>query len=246
MAVGSSPPAAAMCRVRRRRSSRGPPPCRWPRSGSGTSRPASGSGTSTVPEESGFGYAALSPDGRRHGGGRLQRAAHPRRNHGPARTDDRPARLVGHPPAFSPDGTLVAMPDDNAVAIFEVATGRRLHHDPSTPVGYLISAAWAPSGDRFVTGHTDGFVRVWDAASGRLVWHRLLAPAIGQARRERPCEFRGLLARRPARRRGRAGGTIRSAARRHRRDLRGRRRRRQCARSPEMGAIGGALRPTGG
>ncbi len=142
-------------------------------------------------QEPGFGYADLSRDGRRIAvsdsnelrildapTGRLER------------TIDR-AGSWGHPPVFSPDGTLVAMPDCNAVAIFEVATGRRLHHDPSTPVGYLISAAWAPSGDRFVTGHTDGFVRVWDAASGRLIWHKLLAPAIGQAGGNGPASFVG-------------------------------------------------------
>src|SRR5262249_21338838 len=81
-------------------------------------------------------------------------------------------------PAFSPDGAIVAMPIGNAVALFEVATGRRLHHDASTPVWYVDSAAWSPSGDRIVTGHHDGFVRVWDAATGKLIWHKLLAPVI--------------------------------------------------------------------
>ena len=35
-------------------------------------------------------------------------------------------------------------------------------------------------GDRIVTGHGDGFVRVWDAATGRLIWRKLLAPVIGR------------------------------------------------------------------
>ena len=84
----------------------------------------------------------------------------------------------GRPVAFSSDGTLVALPDQNAVAIFEVSTGRRLHHDESTPVGRVGAAAWSPSGDRIVTGHSDGFVRVWDAATGKLIWHKLLAPVV--------------------------------------------------------------------
>ena len=40
------------------------------------------------------------------------------------------------------------------------------------------SAAWSPAGDRLVIGNVDGFVRVWDAASGELIWHKLLAPVI--------------------------------------------------------------------
>ena len=72
------------------------------------------------------------------------------------------------------------MPIDNAIGLFEVSTGRRLHHDESTPVGYSLSAAWSPSGDRIVTGHNDGFVRVWDAATGKLIWHKLLAPVISR------------------------------------------------------------------
>jgi WD40 repeat protein len=66
------------------------------------------------------------------------------------------------------------VPIDNAVGLFEVETGRRLHHDAATPVGRVVSAAWSPSGDRVVTGHADGFVRVWEAATGKLTWHRLL------------------------------------------------------------------------
>jgi WD40 repeat protein len=52
----------------------------------------------------------------------------------------------------------------------EVSTGRRLHHDRCTPVGGVASAAWSPAGDRVVIGHGDGFVRVWDSATGELIW----------------------------------------------------------------------------
>ena len=129
-------------------------------------------------EDYGFGYGALSGDGRRVAVGdfsllRILDAA--------TGLAERTIELPGswcRRPAFSPDGTLVAMPIDNAIGLFEVSTGRRLHHDESTPVGNVVSAAWSPSGDRLVTGHDDGILRVWDAATGRLIWHKLLAPVI--------------------------------------------------------------------
>ena len=110
-------------------------------------------------EDYGFGYGALSRDGRRVAVADFSRlrildAATGRTE----RTIELPGSW-GRRPAFSPDGTLVAMPIANAIGLFEVSTGRRLHHDESTPVGYVASAAWSPSGDRIVTGHSDGFVR---------------------------------------------------------------------------------------
>jgi WD40 repeat protein len=95
------------------------------------------------------------------------------------RTIDLPGSW-GKTPEFSPDGTLVAMPIHNAIALFEVSTGRRLHHDERSPAGYVESAAWSPPGDRIVTGHSDGGVRVWDVGSGELVWHKPLAPVISR------------------------------------------------------------------
>ncbi len=98
----------------------------------------------------------------------------------PERTIELPG-ASGNQPAFSPDGTLVAEPIGNAIALFEVATGRRLHHDASTPVWSVNSPAWSPSGDRIAVGHHDGFVRVWDATTGKLIWHTLLAPVISRS-----------------------------------------------------------------
>jgi hypothetical protein len=123
-------------------------------------------------EDFGYGYAALSRDGRRiavaeFGRLRVADAA----TGATVRTIDLPGWL-GSRPTFSPDGTLVAVPIDNAVGLFEVETGRRLHHDGTTPVGRVVSAAWSPSGDRVVTGHADGFVRLWESATGKLSWHR--------------------------------------------------------------------------
>jgi RNA polymerase sigma-70 factor (ECF subfamily) len=135
------------------------------------------------PEEIGFGDVALSPDGRKmavvnFSGLRILDFATVK----PQWTVPLPG-WWGRPVAFSSDGRLVALGEQNAVAIFEVATGRRLHHDESTPVGRVGAVGWSPSGDRLATGHTDGFVRVWDAATGKLIWQKLLAPIISSGGR---------------------------------------------------------------
>ena len=96
----------------------------------------------------------------------------------PERTIELPGSGHGGFPAFSPDGTLVATPNEIAIELFEVSTGRRLLDDPSTQARYVACAAWSPAGDRIVTGHNDGFVRVWDATTGKLLWHKLVAPPI--------------------------------------------------------------------
>jgi WD40 repeat protein len=129
-------------------------------------------------EGPGFGDARLSPDGRTIAVAgfnelRLLDAATGRLE----RTIELPGSW-GDPPAFSGNGALLAMPDENAVALFEVPTGRRLHHDPGRPVGRTTAAAWSPSGDRIVTGHADGVVRVRDAATGRLIWHKLMGHVV--------------------------------------------------------------------
>ncbi len=129
-------------------------------------------------EDYGFGYGALSRDGRRvavadHNRLRILDAA----TGWTERTIELPGSSGGRP-AFSPDGRLVAMPIANAISLFEVSTGRRLHHDESTPVGYVASAAWSPSGDRLAVGQFDGLVRVWDGATGKLIWHKPLAPVV--------------------------------------------------------------------
>jgi WD40 repeat protein len=132
-------------------------------------------------DDYGFGYGALSNDGRHVAVGDFGRLRILDAATGLAeRTIELPGTWGGRP-AFSPDGTLVAVQIDNTIGLFEVATGRRLHHDASTPVGSVVSAAWSPSGDRIVTGHADGFVRVWDATTGKLIWHKLLAPVIGRS-----------------------------------------------------------------
>jgi WD40 repeat protein len=126
-------------------------------------------------EDYGFGYAALSRDGRRVAVAdfrvlRILDAAT-----GKAEQTISLPRSMDQPPVFSPDGSVVALPLLNTAALYEVRTGRRLHHDERTPVGEVMAAAWSPSGDRIVTGHADGIVRVWEAATGKLLWNKLLA-----------------------------------------------------------------------
>jgi WD40 repeat protein len=81
-------------------------------------------------------------------------------------------------PAFSPDDSLVALAIGNAIALFDVRTGRRILQDEAKPEGFIPSASWSPKGDRIATGHSDGRVRVWDVATGKLLWHKLPAPAV--------------------------------------------------------------------
>ena len=132
-------------------------------------------------EDYGFGYGALSPDGRRVAVADFSRLRILDAENGRSeRTIDLPGSW-GRQPEFSPDGTLVAMPLDNTIGLFEISTGRRLLHNESMPVGDTAAAAWSPSGDRLVTGHADGFVRAWDVATGKLIWHKLLAPVINRS-----------------------------------------------------------------
>ena len=132
-------------------------------------------------EDEGLGQAALSPDGTRVAladcgvlrildamTGKLERSI------------GVPGHFSGRV-RFSPDGSLIALPINNSIGLFEVKTGRRLHHEPQSPVGSVLSAGWSPAGDRIVTGHEDGEVRVWEADAGKLVWHQVLAPAISQS-----------------------------------------------------------------
>jgi RNA polymerase sigma-70 factor (ECF subfamily) len=130
------------------------------------------------PERVGFGDVALSPDGKRMAivdfrGLRVLDAF----TLGPQWAIDLPG-WWGRPVAFSSDAKLVTLPEQNAVAIFDAATGLRLHHEDSTPVGRVSAVAWSSSGDRFATGHSDGFVRLWEVPTGKLIWSKRLAPIV--------------------------------------------------------------------
>ncbi len=149
-------------------------------------------------DDSGFGYGTLSQDGRRVAVADFSRLRILDAATGHVqRSIDLPGS-PGRPPTLSPDGTVVAMPIDHSVALFEVSTGRRLQHDASKPDGNVSCAAWSPSGDRIVTGNADGFIRVWNSATGKLIWHKQLAPVISRSGLRRKGRIRRLLARRTA------------------------------------------------
>jgi WD40 repeat protein len=134
-------------------------------------------------EYCGFGYGALSRDGRRVAVADFSQLRILDAATGQTEQAIALPGSLGERPSFSPDGTIVAMPIGNTVGLFDVSTGRRLHHDETTSAGNVASAAWSPQGDRLVIGNDDGFVRVWDASSGKLIWHKLLAPVISRVGR---------------------------------------------------------------
>lgn len=83
----------------------------------------------------------------------------------------------GGNPAISPDGKLIAIPQRNGLALFDAVDGKQLHRDGnrSSEVTY---ASWSHSGDEIVSGHRDGFVRIWDADSGLMLWQQQLSPVV--------------------------------------------------------------------
>jgi WD40 repeat protein len=127
-------------------------------------------------DEFGFGFGSLSNDGRLVAIGDFSRLRILDAATGRAERTITLPGWWGDRPAFSPEGTLVAVPIANAVGLFKRSTGRRLFDDDRMPLAEMTAAAWSPSGDRIATCNGDGFVRVWDAASGKVIWHKLLAP----------------------------------------------------------------------
>jgi WD40 repeat protein len=130
-------------------------------------------------EDFGYGYAAISPDGKQVAVADVGQLALWDASSGEPISSVLVPAWRGNQPVYSPDGTIVAVAIDNAVAIFDSATGRRLHYGTQTPLGALRLCSWAPEGGRIVTVHTDdGICRVWQAETGKLIWSHDLAPAL--------------------------------------------------------------------
>lgn len=82
----------------------------------------------------------------------------------------------------------VAMSWHTGIAIFDVDQGAQLRPDPRTPYGSLASVNWSEDGSKIITGHGDGFIRVWDAATGDVLWNEEFAPVISPSGwSARPC-----------------------------------------------------------
>lgn len=79
---------------------------------------------------------------------------------------------------LSPEGKYVALQLGGRLALFDTATGQRLHSDAQTGTDHLMSADWSSRGDRIATAGSDGKVRVWDATTGLQLWSQRLAPYI--------------------------------------------------------------------
>jgi WD40 repeat protein len=69
-------------------------------------------------------------------------------------------------PAFSPDGSRLALAVGQTVAaVFDTANGRELHRLAGHQ-SFVSAVAWDPKGQVLATGSRDGTIRLWDAASG--------------------------------------------------------------------------------
>jgi len=72
--------------------------------------------------------------------------------------------------AFSPDSRYLFTCGDNAVHMWNIATGKD-EKKFEAPTGYINSMALTPDGKRLVTGGEDKVVRVWDVGTGKEVTH---------------------------------------------------------------------------
>ena len=69
---------------------------------------------------------------------------------------------------LSPDGDLVAAIDHDRIVLFDTEDGSRLRSFASGG-SELETLAFFPDGDRLITGHGDGTIRIWDTASGQQI-----------------------------------------------------------------------------
>jgi WD40 repeat protein/serine/threonine protein kinase len=77
------------------------------------------------------------------------------------------------PFGFSPDGSrlLANSIEFGVVSLFDsrsAALQRELRYEGERSA---FSLDWSPGGDRVITGHHDGSIRLWDAATGHVLWH---------------------------------------------------------------------------
>jgi WD40 repeat protein len=73
------------------------------------------------------------------------------------------ARLL----ALSPDGRLLVLADDGAALTVRRAPGYEPERLAADGMTAATAAVLSPDGERIVTGHADGRLRLWDVRSGR-------------------------------------------------------------------------------
>jgi hypothetical protein len=72
--------------------------------------------------------------------------------------------------AFSPDGKFLFTCGDNAVHMWEIASGKDARRFEA-PSGFINSMALTPDGRRLLTGGEDRILRVWDVQAAKTVHH---------------------------------------------------------------------------
>jgi len=72
-----------------------------------------------------------------------------------------------HAVAFSPDGARLAVDSLNQIAIFDVATCRRLHQFPAHKTS-INSLAWSPNGSLIASASDDRAVKLWTPEGGNV------------------------------------------------------------------------------
>src|SRR5262249_24921006 len=78
-----------------------------------------------------------------------------------ARDDERGPQV-----AWSPDGKILATIRDDAVHLWDPATGKEIFPSRGHTAG-IFAACWSPDGQRLVSGGHDGTIRLWDPATAQ-------------------------------------------------------------------------------